>query len=87
MKIVYECTHCGKQFSNHTCCAYHEILHLEDAEKIKYYIRYLTDKDICRCCVNSFYVYGSEIDCMYSDCDKFNNYKDFRPYDAKDYEF
>ena len=87
MKIIYECEHCGKQFSNPTCCTYHEILHLEDAEKIKYYIMNLTDKDVCTCCVNLFYVYGCEPTCLYLECNKCNNYKDFRPYDAEHYMF
>lgn len=87
MKLIYECEHCGKQFSNQTCCAWHEILHLKDVEKIKYYIMNMTDEDLCRCCVNSFYVYGCELSCLYSDCNRHNNYKDFRPYDVEHYSF
>ena len=79
MKIVYECEHCGKQFSNQKCCAYHEILHLGDIDKIKYYITNLTPKDVCDYCANAYWVYGCERDCSCSDCKYSNNYKDFKP--------
>lgn len=79
MKIIYECEHCGKQFSDQKCCAYHEILHLKDVDKIKYYIMYISPYDVCDCCANAYWVYGCERDCCYSDCKYGNNYKDFKP--------
>ena len=79
MKIIYECEHCGKQFSNSTCCAYHEILHLEDMDKIKYHIMNFTSNDECDYCANAYWVYGCERDCNYINCKYDNNYKYFEP--------
>ena len=79
MKTIYECEHCGKQFSDRACCAYHEVLHLKNLEKIKYYLINISPKDVCDCCANAYWVYGCERDCSYVDCKHNNNYKDFKP--------
>ena len=78
MNTIYECEHCGKQFYNQTCCAYHEILHLKDVEKMKYYIMNCTTEDLCKYCGHVYYVYGCEQECNFKDCNRANNYKDFK---------
>lgn len=78
IKIKYCCNYCDKQFDDEATCRAHEILHIHGIEELKYYIQYVTDKDLCSYCDNAYYAYGSEFRCNHNECNARNNYKDFK---------
>lgn len=77
MKIIYECEQCHRQFTNQDDCLLCEISHLTNDDKYKYYILNLKGDNICKFCENSYYAYGCELNCSYTDCNSSNNYKNF----------
>lgn len=77
MKIKYECEYCRKQFDTKVECQKHEILHLHDVDKLKYYVTNVLNDDLCSYCANSYYVYGCERSCAYHNCNHKNNYRYF----------
>lgn len=79
MRIIYECSHCGKQFNNISECMVHEITesHMENDPYVKEYI-VRNEEDVCKFCDNAYYVYGCELDCQYKECNSTNYYKDFK---------
>lgn len=86
MKIKYECDYCQAQFNSESDCRVHEILHLGGIEELKYYVKYIANIDICRYCDNTYWVYGSERNCNYKDCNARNNYKDFQGESLNDFQ-
>lgn len=78
MKIKYECEYCHEQFDNKYECQEHEMLHLHDVDRFKYYVRNVLGQDICSCCANAYYVYGCERNCVYHNCNNKNNYRYFK---------
>lgn len=78
MTTKYICDFCEKEFSSEWICRTHELSHLSGADKVKYEL-YSQGKEVCDYCFNSYYVYGCEQDCNYSNCNYDNNHKDFIP--------
>ena len=78
MITKYECEHCNKQFDTMSQCKIHELSHLEGDAHIKYYIKNMTDNDICDHCDHAYYVYGCRRECIFFSCCASNNYKDFK---------
>lgn len=78
MKIIYECEHCNKQFTDNHQCAMHELSHLNGDESVRYYIRNIMGDQFCDHCAHVYYVYGCESNCANKNCGPTNNYKDFK---------
>lgn len=77
MKIIYECETCHQQFATQDDCIHCEYSHLDNYDNYKYYLMNAKGDNICKFCNNAYYVYGCELDCSYTNCNRTNNYKDF----------
>lgn len=84
MKIKYECEYCHEQFDSKNECQKHEMLHLYDIDRFKYYVKSMSGQDICSYCANAYYVYGCERNCDYHYCNEKNNYRYFKMEDIND---
>lgn len=84
MKIIYECEYCHKQFDNKAMCETHEMLHLHDIDRLKYYVIHVLNDRPCSYCANAYYAYGCERGCAYPYCNEKNNYRCFKKEDACD---
>lgn len=82
MKIKYECEYCHEQFATKDECLKHEILHLHDVDRFKYYVKNVLNQDICSYCANAYYVYNCERNCAYHNCNRENNHRYFKMEDA-----
>lgn len=82
MKIKYECEYCHEQFSSKYECQRHEMSHLYDVDKFKYYMKNILNQDICSRCANAYYVYGCERNCAYHNCNEQNNHRYFKMEDV-----
>lgn len=78
MRIIYECSHCGEQFDNKAACVLHEGLHLGSIDSFKHLVINGLNEDICKHCDHVYYVYGCERTCDFKNCNRLNNYKDFK---------